>query len=98
MSLPFNPAFLYSRATSIEGFSDLKLAMEARCSFTDAVFNSLQYVADEYSYWDSEQGFGSSDTTYAIKSFVDYLIGESYLVGEFDTKFTPRLSVVKLKN
>lgn len=96
MSLPFNPSFLYERATKLAGFSELKSAIEGRCYFTDALFNSLQYVIDEYSDWDSEQGFGSSDTTYAMKSFVDYLIGESYLVNEFETKFTPCLSIVKL--
>jgi len=96
MSLPFNPSFLYSRATSINGFSEIETILKSKCIFGTAVFNSLESVVEDYSDWDSDQGFGGSDTTYAIQSFLDYLIREAGLVGEFETKFTPRLSVVKL--
>ena len=96
MSLPFNPSFIYTKATNVAGFSELRSAMEGRCYFGDALRNALTNLIDEYSDWDSEQGFGSSDTTYAVKSLIDYLIGEAYLVRQFDTKFTPCLSIVKL--
>lgn len=96
MSIPFNPSFIYTKAQRIAGFSELRLAIESRCYFSDVLFNALTNITEEYSDWDSDQGFGSSDTTYAVKSFIDYMIVDSYLVGQFDTKFTPCLSVVKL--
>lgn len=96
MSLPFNPPFLFSRATTVDGYSEIETILKSKLMFGRAVFNALESVVEEYSDWDSDQGFGSSDTTYAIQSFLDYLIREAGLSGQFQTKFTPRLSVVKL--
>ena len=47
---------------------------------------------DYYSDWPEDQGFGSSDFTSAIKTFVDFVI--YYLELPLKTSFTPTLSVV----
>ena len=52
-------------------------------------------VASEWtSYWDEDQGFGSSDMTYMTKEFIDNVIGVVGKHGYKMTKFTPTLSVV----
>jgi hypothetical protein len=51
-------------------------------------------VADEYSFWDEDQGFGSSDMTYAVERYLDTLIYYSKL--PYRTEFSPNLKVVPL--
>lgn len=102
--VPFHPANLLQRAESIEGYEVIKNQFPNIVSspigdrvhtYTDAVFNSIEIVSSEYSDWDSEQGFGSSDMTYAVKTFIDEMIWYAGLNGKYETKFTPRLSVVE---
>jgi hypothetical protein len=50
-------------------------------------------VTDEYSFWDEDQGFGSSDMTFVIQRFLDNIISYSGL--NYKTEFTPNLKVVK---
>jgi len=103
-NVPFNPAHLLQRAEAIEGFEVIKSRFPMIISspvgdrvhtFGDAVYNSIEIVSMEYSDWDSDQGFGSSDMTYAVKSFIDEMIWYAGLNGKYETKFTPRLSVVE---
>jgi hypothetical protein len=51
-------------------------------------------VTDEYSFWDEDQGFGSSDMTYAVERYLDTLIYYSKL--PYRTEFSPNLKVVPL--
>jgi hypothetical protein len=50
-------------------------------------------VTDEYSFWDEDQGFGSSDMTYAVERYLDTLIYYSGL--PYRTEYSPNLKVVK---
>ena len=53
-------------------------------------------VAEEWTEeWDEEEGFGSSDRTYMIKSFVDEVIWQFCKEGKYMTAFRPGLKVVE---
>jgi len=102
MSLPFNLNSVLASASLIEGFDVIKNAfpVEGKYSkrvitYPDAVFEALNEVAEDYSDWDSDQGFGSSDMTYVRKSFIDSLIDMANLRGYYETKFAPYLKVVE---
>ena len=97
---PFNPASLLLKSYSIDGFkeniSNKWYESNAKLYFIDAVTESMNDVEDEYSDFPFDQGFGSSDMTYAVKSFIDNLINIGGFTGEYKTDFTPRLSIVKI--
>ena len=101
MSLPFNIARLHEQASTIEGYEVIRNSFPAVSnlgfviSYATSVFDSLEEVAEDYMDWPEDQGFGSSDMTYVIKSFIDSMIGRANLRGHYETKFTPRLSVVE---
>jgi hypothetical protein len=88
MNSPFTLSNLILRSYSIEGTSNL-----IRETDQQWVLQSAQDVVDEYSCWDEDQGFGSSDMTFAIQRFLDTLIRYSGL--NYRTEFTPRLTVVQ---
>lgn len=61
--------------------------------------NVIYELANEVAYewtddWGTDEGFGSSDFTYALKDFIDTLI--SYKRLPVKTDFNPYLSVVKV--
>jgi hypothetical protein len=102
MSLPFNLNSVLETASLIEGFEVVKNAFPVEGRFTkriitygDAVYEALSEVADDYSDWPEDQGFGSSDMTYVRKSFIDSLIDMANLRGYYETKFAPYLKVVE---
>jgi hypothetical protein len=102
MSLPFNLNSVLASASLIEGFDVVKNAFPVEGRFTkrvitypDAVYEALNDVAEDYSDWDEDQGFGSSDMTYVRKSFIDSLIDMANLRGYYQTKFDPYLKVVE---
>lgn len=102
MSLPFNPNSVLATASLIEGFDVIKNAfpVEGRYSkrvitYADAVYEALNDVAEDYSDWPEDQGFGSSDMTYVRKSFVDTMIDMANLRGYYMTDFKPYLKVVE---
>jgi hypothetical protein len=102
MSLPFNLNSVLASASLIEGFDVVKNAFPVEGRFTkrvitypDAVYEALNDVAEDYSDWDEDQGFGSSDMTYVRKSFIDSLIDMANLRGYYETKFDPYLKVVE---
>ena len=102
MSLPFNLNSVLASASLIEGFDVVKNAFPVEGRFTkrvitypDAVYEALNDVAEDYSDWDGDQGFGSSDMTYVRKSFIDSLIDMANLRGYYQTKFDPYLKVVE---
>lgn len=102
MSLPFNLASLHEHSSLIEGYDVIRNAFPVVGKFTgrvitysEAVFNSLDDVASDYSDWPEDQGFGSSDMTYVRKSFIDSMIGYANLNGYYQTGFEPYLKVVE---
>jgi len=102
MGLPFNLNSVLATASLIEGFDVVRNAFPVEGRFTkrvitypDAVFEALNDVAEDYSDWPEDQGFGSSDMTYVRKSFIDSMISMANLRGYYETKFQPYLKVVE---
>ena len=102
MSLPFNLNSVLATASLIEGFDVVRNAFPVEGRFTkrvitysDAVYEALNDVIEDYQDWPEDQGFGSSDMTYVRKSFIDSLIDMANLRGYYETKFQPYLKVVE---
>jgi hypothetical protein len=102
MSLPFNLNSVLASSQLIEGFDIVKNSFPVRgkyvdrvITYSDAVFSALNEVAEDYSDWPEDQGFGSSDMTYVRKSFIDTMIDIANLRGYYETKFQPYLKVVE---
>jgi hypothetical protein len=102
MSLPFNLNSVLATASLIEGFDVVRNAFPVEGRFTkkvitysDAVYEALNEVSEDYSDWPEDQGFGSSDMTYVRKSFIDSMIDMANLRGYYETKFAPYLKVVE---
>ena len=102
MSLPFNLNSVLATASLVEGFDVVRNTFPVEGRFTkrvitysDAVFEALNDVAEDYSDWPEDQGFGSSDMTYVRKSFIDTMISIANLNGYYETKFDPYLKVVE---
>jgi hypothetical protein len=64
-------------------------------TYSDAVYEALNDVAEEYQDWPEDQGFGSSDMTFVRKSFIDSMIRMANLNGYYETDFQPYLKVVE---
>ena len=102
MSLPFNLNSVLASASLIEGFDVVRNTFPVEGRFTkrvitysDAVYEALNDVAEDFADWPEDQGFGSSDMTYVRKSFIDSLIDMANLRGYYETKFAPYLKVVE---
>ena len=102
MSLPFNLNSVLESSSLIEGFDVIKnsFPVEGRytkrvITYSDAVLESLGWVAEDYQDWPEDQGFGSSDMTFVRKSFIDSMISLANLDGYYETKFQPYLKVVE---
>ena len=102
MSLPFNLNSVLATASLIEGFDVVRNAFPVEGRFTkrvitysDAVYEALNDVSEDFADWPKDQGFGSSDMTYVRKSFIDSMIDMANLRGYYETKFQPYLKVVE---
>ena len=102
MSLPFNLNSVLATASLIEGFDIVRNAFPVEGRFTkrvitysDAVYEALNDVIEDYQDWPEDQGFGSSDMTYVRKSFIDSMISLANLNGYYQTDFKPYLKVVE---
>ncbi len=102
MSLPFNLNSVLATSQLVEGYDTIRNAFPVVGKYTnrvitysDAVFEALNDVADEYSEWPEEQGFGSSDMTFVRQSFINSMISLANLNGYYDTAFQPYLKVVE---
>ncbi len=102
MSLPFSLNSVLATASLVEGFDVVRNAFPVEGRFTkrvitysDAVYEALNDVAEDYQDWPEDQGFGSSDMTYVRKSFIDSMISLANLRGYYETKFQPYLKVVE---
>tara|TARA_R110000823_G_scaffold236454_1_gene362162 strand:+ start:445 stop:738 length:294 start_codon:yes stop_codon:yes gene_type:complete len=97
MNSPFNVYRLADSCNKIEGFSLIKeLLNPNEIIYSDCFTSSIEEVINEYTDWPEGQGFGSSDGTYAKKSFIDYMIEHSGLYSKLKTVFSPYLSVTKI--
>ena len=102
MSLPFNLNSVLATSSLIEGFDIIKNTFPVEGRFTkrvitysDAVYEALNDVAEDYQDWPEDQGFGSSDMTFVRKSFIDSMIRMANLNGYYETDFQPYLKVVE---
>jgi len=81
MALPFNIQNVLS-ARQIEGYGIIENAFPVvskwsgrQVTITDAIYEALSEVISDFEDWPEDQGFGSSDMTFAKKSFLDSMIG-----------------------
>jgi hypothetical protein len=102
MSLPFNLNSVLETASLIEGFDIVRNSFPVVGKYTnrvitysDAVYEALSDVMEDYQDWPEDQGFGSSDMTFVRKSFIDTMISLANLDGYYETKFQPYLKVVE---
>ncbi len=102
MSLPFNLNSVLATASLVEGFDVVRNAFPVEGRFTkrvitysDAVYEALNSVAEDYQDWPEDQGFGSSDMTYVRQLFINTMIDLANLRGYYETKFQPYLKVVE---
>jgi hypothetical protein len=102
MSIPFNLNSVLATSQLVEGYDVIRNAFpvigkytNSVITYSDAVFESLNDVAEDYSDWPEDQGFGSSDMTYVRKSFIDSMIRLANLNGYYQTDFKPYLKVVE---
>jgi hypothetical protein len=101
MALPFNLTSVLS-AREIEGYDIIENTFPVtskwsgrQVTITDAIYEALSEVISDYEDWDEDQGFGSSDMTFAKKSFIDSMIGIANLHDDYKTDFKPFLKVVQ---
>jgi len=100
MALPFNLTSVLS-ARQIEGYDIIENAFPVtskwsgrEVTITDAIYVALSDVMSDFEDWPEDQGFGSSDMTFAKKSFIDSMIGMANLHDNYKTDFKPFLKVV----
>jgi hypothetical protein len=100
MALPFNLTSVLS-ARQIEGYDIIENAFPVISKFsnrevtiTDAIYEALSDVMSDFEDWPEDQGFGSSDMTFAKKSFIDSMISIAGLSDDYKTDFRPFLKVV----
>jgi len=101
MALPFNLTSVLS-AREIEGYDIIENTFPViskwsgrQVTITDAIYEALSEVIQDYEDWPEDQGFGSSDMTFARKSFIDSMIGIANLYDDYKTDFRPFLKVVQ---
>jgi hypothetical protein len=100
MALPFNLTSVLS-AREIEGYDIIENTFPVvsnwsgrQVTITDAIYEALSEVISDYEDWPEDQGFGSSDMTFAKKCFIDTMISIANLSDDYRTDFKPFLKVV----
>jgi hypothetical protein len=92
MNYLVDPQTLVFNAQRVNGFT--KMVKEENIPHW-GLLEIATNVAEEWTEdWEEGEGFGSSDMTYMIKSFIDEVIWRS-TSRKLMTKFTPGLSVVE---
>ena len=101
MTLPFNLTSVLS-VTNIEGYDIIENAFPVigkytnrTVTITDAIYEALSEVMLDFGDWPEDQGFSSSDMTFARKCFVDTMIAVAGLDEDYKTDFQPYLKVVR---
>lgn len=102
MALPFSLGLVLHSAELIEGFDIIKNTFPVVGKYTgrvitysDAVVSALGEVAEDWSDWPEDQGFGSSDMTFVKKGFINTMINIAGLYDDYKTDFQPYLKVVQ---
>jgi len=93
MNYLVDPQTLVFNSHRINGFT--KMVGDEQIPQWDLLESALEVCEEWTSDWDEDEGFGSSDMTYMIKSFVDTVISNYTQGGKYMTKFTPSLSIVE---
>jgi hypothetical protein len=94
MNYLVNPQELVFRAEAyITGFSEM--IRDEKISNLNLLELAIDVATEWTIEWDEDQGFGSSDSTYMLKEFIDCVIWNHTNGGKYMTKFTPSLSVVE---
>jgi hypothetical protein len=100
MALPFNLTSVLS-AREIEGYDIIENTFPViskwsgrEVTITEAIYEALSEVIQDFEDWPEDQGFGSSDMTFAKKSFIDSMIGIANLHNDYKTDFRPFLKVI----
>jgi len=100
MALPFNLTSVLS-AREIEGYDIIENTFPViskwsgrEVTITEAIYEALSEVIQDFEDWPEDQGFSSSDMTFAKKSFIDSMIGIANLHNDYKTDFKPFLKVV----
>jgi hypothetical protein len=101
MALPFNLTSVLS-AREIEGYDIIENTFPViskwsgrEVTITDAIYEALSEVIQDFEDWPEDQGFGSSDMTFARKYFIDSMISIAGLHDDYKTDFQPFLKVVQ---
>jgi hypothetical protein len=94
---PFHPQQLIKSIYKIDGFDEIRntYQTEGKYFITEVMLEGMEDIKEEYSDWPEGEGFGSSDFTFALKSFIDFVIDNGGLSEKFKTGFTPYLSITK---
>jgi len=102
MALPFNLSSVLEASSLIEGYGIIERKFPVIGKYTnrvitysDAVVEALGEVAVDFEDWPEDQGFSSSDMTFARKCFIDTMIAVAGLDGNYKTDFKPYLKVVR---
>jgi hypothetical protein len=101
MALPFNLTSVLS-AREIEGYDIIENTFPViskwsgrQVTITEAIYEALSEVIQDFEDWPEDQGFSSSDMTFAKKSFIDSMIGIANLHDDYKTDFRPFLKVIQ---
>ena len=88
----FSPSRLMECESRIEGYEMLTNSIPK-----DERYKVAEYIAEEWTMdWSEDEGFGSSDFTFALKNYLDELIRMTKL--PLKTEFNPYLSITKINN
>jgi hypothetical protein len=100
MALPFSIQSVLL-VNDIEGYDIIENAFPVvsnwngrNITLTEAIYEALTEVISDFEDWDEEDDFGSSDMTFARKSFIDNMIAIAGLHDDYKTAFSPFLKVV----
>ena len=99
MTYLVDPQTLVFNATAhIAGFKEM--VAKEQIPQWDLLEVATEIATEWTNDWEEGEGFGSSDSTYMLKDFIDSVISETYMrrgmsSGMYMTKFTPGLSVVE---
>lgn len=87
----FSPTRLMDSLSRIEGNEMLTTVITK-----DEQYKIAEEIAEEWTMdWEEDEGFGSSDFTFALKNYIDELIGMTKL--PLKTEFNPYLKITKIK-
>ncbi len=97
MALPFNPAILALEARCVPGFRKIETRFPTVLDGTavtlyDIEMEAMDATAAAWSDFPDGQGFGGSDTTFAVQYYIDHIIG-ALGDGSLKTEFRPVLEI-----